>query len=79
MKCNALAFHSDRAKKIRNHQDGYPEPSIFLVQLIGQLISDSEGQGIAWDIKKKYFPFLNSTKNGTKVATIYNAVTLLYI
>ena len=51
---------------VRNHQDGYPylilspfflytESSICLVKLIGQWILNSDGRGIARDIKKNYF------------------------
>ena len=46
--------------------------------LIGQWTPDSEGRGIARDIKKTiYFHFKNSTKNGDKDGTIYKARTLL--
>ena len=38
--------------------------NFFLVKLIGQCIRDGDGRGIARDLKKKYFHFQNSTKNG---------------
>ena len=46
---------------------------------IGQWIPDSDGRGIARDIKTNYFYFQNSTKNGNKVGTIYKVGTLFCI
>ena len=40
--------------------------NFFLEKIIGQLIPDRDGRGIARDIKKKYFHFQNLTKNGNK-------------
>ena len=44
---------------------------------ISLFILDGDGRGIARDIKKNYFYFQNSTKNGNKVGTIYKVGTLL--
>ena len=42
----------------------YTETPIFWEKLIGQLIPDRDGRGIARNIKKNYFHFQNSTKKG---------------
>ena len=44
----------------------YTEMSIFLIKFIGQWIPDGEGQGIANDIKKKYFIFKTRQNRVTK-------------
>ena len=47
----------------------------FWAKLIGQLILDGNGQGIARDIKKNNFHFQNATKKYNKVGTIYKIGT----
>ena len=53
----------------------YTESSIYLEKLIGQWILDRNWRGIARNIKKNYLHFLNTTKKGNKVGTIYKVGT----